>query len=386
MEKNNRGFTLLELLIVLLIFLIVGGVIFYIVVRTLNVFSTTGSSLKKTVEVLINTDVLTFDIKHAGYGISSNETQLVISYCNGNYSPLNPACKAASIVNGSYYPNGPIDNKLLLLRETVNIVRSQNAYPSAGFILANGTPILSEPPNATDAPECVWLGSNKQLLSSSSGCSSGPTGILSTGFPISVPDACQNPSNVLCCSNQKCSSIMYYLQNDTESSTKAKYCINGTFSFIREVPDNTGNLNNTVLHHLRTLQCVTDWNTWFGLDGNNDTVVDRWVNEIPYTDPTATPSMNLTVINNDDLRTKLIMMKIYLLVQASTGADPKYNFCLYANCTANNTEIVVDTLVAGSSVTPVTLKTPKARTGNDNWIHYHWKIIQINTYYFPDIP
>ncbi len=342
------------------IFLILSTLVFYVVKKAVLTASVTSSSAKQTVSVSVNLDYLSFDIKHAGFGINNSTTEkLVISYCSGSGSSSNPACQLASDLDA-------IRNKLLLLHETTNITdtTSSSSDPDFGFGFvvtdAYGKVVYEEPP-ADDKHNyaratCVWLNSTKQYVGKS-GCESPPGGLL-VGFPIDTDTACQSPSDPLCCSNQPCTGIAWFLGNISGVTA----CIPGTYTLYRY----------TKSGKLPVVNCVSDWDIWFGLDTNGDGQVDKWVNEIP----------NSLIASNLQLKQYLVTVNVYLLVQASSAPDPKYDYCVFGgDCTSDKTRILADTLSDG---TRVYLYTPQE--DNPNWVHYRWAVIKQTYYSFPDIP
>ncbi len=370
----RRGFSLVELLITIVIFLIIAGILFYLITVALRSFSNTASSTKKEAEVAVNTGPLMFDIKHAGYGISTNETSLVISYCNGT-AGTDDACNLATAVSAER-------GKLLLLKETTNILRNPSAAPTTGFALWNGTAASGYPEDLSahilNYDYCVWLGNEKVLLNETV-CNkltvaNGTYPYLALGYPYDYNASCNN-ANPICCHNQDCTGIAYYLLPPNRSSVNAfKNCIEGTYILYRTTSDRdeTNNIGTGSIYMVPVLACVSDWDVWFGLDTDGDGQPNTWINKIPYSP---------YVENNKDLSEQLTVMKIYFLVQASQSPDPGYNYCNYARCTDNNTAVVVDVLPDG---TQVKLATPQDK--DPYWTRYHWRVVELTLNTFPDIP
>ena len=385
--KKRKAFTLVELLITLALFLIIGSLLFYLIIRALRSFSAAAGTTKKSVEVSINVAPITFDLKHVGYGISTNETSLVLSYCNGILSPINPACNETKYLKQKY-GYYPVDNKTLLLKETTNIMRSPYVVPSMAFVLWNGTNATGYPKRwrslVESYPYCIWLGDNKTLVDESACNETTYTGIAA-GFPLDYNASCSDLDNPICCQDQNCTGIAYYLMPPTSASYEMESCLNGTYILYRDTSyrnNLTYHLYGGSIYHVPLINCVSDWDMWFGIDTNGDGKPDKWVNEIPYNDTSANATSNATILTNEDLKKKLRVIKMYILVQSTFTPNPTYDYCLHANCTADE-NYVVATLPDGELIY---LKTPKERVGNTDWTMYKWRVVEITVTTFPDIP
>lgn len=373
MHLLRRGFTLIELLVVLILFLVLGAAVFWVLVKALQSVATTAGEAKQTASVEVNTDWLVFDLKHAGYGIAVNENSLVLSYCTGT-DTTNPACSVKNSIN-------PARGKLLLVKETTNIADtncpSDDPDFGFGFVLWNGSQVVyQETPCDVcglykDYIKCIWHSSNK-IYNGTRKCCNGLYSDILVGYPIDTNSTCKNySSNKACCSKQSCTGITWYLSPST--STPITNCFQGTYVLYRKTTNSTGGFQNAK----PIINCVSDWDIWFGLDINGDNTVDKWVNEIPNTD----------INNNADLKNKLKIAKIYLLVQASYTPQANYNFCKETAHDCDNTcgngyilaEILKD---ADNSLHTVCLKHPS----NPNWVHYKWRIVTIPVTGFFNIP
>jgi len=366
MGKLRKAFTIVELLIVIALFSILGTIISYVIIKSLKSASTSSTSFKTSTSVEINTSILDFDIRHVGYGISKNETSLVLSYCNGTSDLSNPACSLASTYNAQY-------KKLLLLKETSNVVRS--SIPTTGFVLWNGTNIVYAEPSsaASSSYKCIWLDDQKNLLSTSAtACSAAPSTNMAIGFPLDTTASCQNPSYPLCCAVQSCTGIAYYLK---DSSTKPASCLSGTYVLYRKTPPPT---YFSSIFYIPILNCVSDWDVWFGLDTNGDGNIDKWVNDIPNT--------SLGITTNTDIASELKAIRIYLFVQASYTPDKEFDYCKLTNAYCDsggcpNGYVRVDVLKDDSGEHYVCLKHPS----NPNWVHYRWKTVELIYTSFPNL-
>ncbi|GEM_PF-1790748 len=375
--KSKKAYTLVEILIATFLFLIIGSIITWLLIKGLKVVGQVGGETTSSIRTSINLDVLHFDIIHAGYGISNNE-KIVLSYCNGTLLSDNPACSVATELHAA-------DNKLLLLRETSNVFdlySPSDPEDSVGFAVWNGTGIIyadfpdvgswDNPSVRTtlqtilDNTECVWEDPNRDYITTAK-CNGEDLSIdqFLTGFPLDNETACKDVDNPWCCTNQECTSIAWYLYTP---STLPKQCVEGTKVLYRTLRYTSGYKSYTPV-----LNCVADWDIWFGLDTDGDGKVDTYINEIP--------DDNL-VNNNFDLHNELKLMKIYLLVQGSYSADPKYDYDKdRPDELTNSTTLIVDTLKdADGEEHQVVLKLPP------NYHHYRWIIYRMTINEFPNIP
>jgi prepilin-type N-terminal cleavage/methylation domain-containing protein len=373
MYISKRGFSLIELLVVLILLLIVGSLAFWTVIKILSAVSTSAGEAKQEVEIVFNTEWLIFDLKHAGYGISVNETTPVLSYCNGTANSSIEACNVASALDVD-------DNKLLLIKETSNIVRSDSGEnPSIGFILCkSGTEILNNAPGLDDQ-KCVAQDGIRRLIGDNvdCSCSAVSSADFATLFPYWTDGACKGYTG--CCQNQYCTGIAWFLDEPTADSGAPEACLNvGTKILYRAYTEDDGSFNKT-----QVIPCIADWDVWFGLDSDNDTVIDRWVNYLPTSDMSSDPAGV-----NAALARELKIAKVYFLVQSSYQAEPDYDYCtLHGDICDSSTcgagKILVDTLKDSDGTEhSVCLKHPDGET----WKHYRWKVVQINVSPFVNIP
>jgi hypothetical protein len=361
-RKKKIGYTLVELLVVITLFLIIGSAIFYLVIEGLRWFVTFSGTEKQEISTEFNVDLLVFDLKHAGYGISQNETTLILSYCNGTANASNPACNAAKNL-------GAEKGKLLLIKETTNVVRSQNQTPTVGFVLWNGSQVVYAGPNNANSSEyqCIWLKKEDKSLVSQSTCDKAlynngtKIPFFAVGYPLD-PKACGNGTNPLCCADQNCTGIAYFL--DIPASGLPQRCLTGTYIFYRKIPGGNNNI-----YKIPVLNCVADWDVWFEVDTDNDTITDAYYNVLP----------NDAIRSNIELKQKLVAVDIYFLVQASYSPNYKYDFSKgNRNVNATGAYIIADSFPDG---TQVKLKFPEG----DEWRHYHWKVFKVRITDFPNL-
>ena len=340
---GRKAYTLVELLVVLVIFLVEGTILFYLLIKALRWTSITAGSVKQQLSVDVNTDLLVFDLKHAGYGISRDESKLVIEY----YAT----------------------NKTLYVRSTLNPFKPSQPV---GFQICNGTTLILASEFDSSWPYCIWFDLNRLPLNDGNptgcNCSDNSSSDFAIAYAVDNTTSCKG-SSIWCCNSSNCTTKQWFLNTNTSSSSFPKQCLNETKVLSVELKAYTRPIIN----------CVSDWNIWFAIDEDLDGTTDLWLNEIPYTDIVET---------NADLQNKLKLIKIYMLVQTSYVPDSKFDFCNAPgiNCNSphcSSDSIEVDTLKdSNGTVHYICLKHPS----NPIWNHYHWKVIEINVSNFPNIP
>ncbi|NPB05549.1 MAG: prepilin-type N-terminal cleavage/methylation domain-containing protein [Aquificae bacterium] len=350
---SRRAFSLVELLVVLAIFLLVGVLIFYLLVKGLRWVGTTAGEVKAEVDTTVNTELLVFDLTHAGYGIAKNETRLVIEFFNGtDYpSPLAAIATADDLSDGE---------KVLVLRETVNLAKT--SIPTYGFLVSNGSGIVyAYPPGADwESVYCAWLSQDRACLGVDN-CTDPPPGSAAVGYPLDNQSACRDATDPWCCVACNCTTIVYKLYEQSGSSKPS--CIPGVLTFGRK----TANMSVPLIN------CVSDWSVWFGLDLDGDGEVDTWENQIP----------NGEVLTNEDLK-KVKVVKVFFLVQASPTGDPGYDFCKLTGAKCDGAGACGEGFleVAELGGKKVCLKHPE----DPAWKTYRWRVVEVTVSNFPNLP
>jgi len=356
---KRKGYSLIELLVVLVLILVIGGIIFSLLVKTFRTFATSAGEVKKELETSINTDILVFDIKHAGFGINRSDN-LVIRYMNSNktlrlYETIN-------VLNLGRFSFLGSDNKHYFFEVIYNHNR---VYPTVNI--------------DADRHICVFLNSTRDVLLGGNYDNCNRTDLSSDiyiGYPIDneTPPryACRSAGDPDCCSNQYCISIKWSLEDlaaDEFPNCVARKKLVRDYSNAPSTP---------------VINCVSDWAAWFGLGDNGTDTIKCWKNDIPPAD-TSCEIIN----NNKDLAQKLKAIRIYMLVQASYSADPNYDFCSRSGVKCDNSgpcgdgKIWVDTLVdADGNSYNICLNHPSGNL----WRHYRWRLVEITLSGFPNIP
>ncbi len=357
--SSGRAFSLVELLVVMAIFLIVGSLLFYLLIKGLRWIASTGGEIKQDIELTVNTDLLIFELKHIGYGIAGDEEKLILEFYNGSDYPSTALADIATADDiADDLPNSVSPKKTLVLRETTNVIKT--SVPTTGFVFWNGTDIIHSEPSGEDwsTYDCSWLLLDR-TYNKTDVCTAGPD-TFALGYPIDTVSACKDSADVYCCSNCPCTTIAYHLTYSDVPET----CLPQTYVFRRVVKKSST--------YTPIVNCVSDWTVWFGIDTDGDGDIDLWENQLPNND----------IQTNTDMK-KLKLVKIYLFTQVSYAPDPQYDYCTLtgADCDneCGNGYVKVDSLGG----TPVCLKHPDDDTG---WRHHRWKVLEVSVGNFPNIP
>jgi competence protein ComGC len=347
--KKKLGFSLVELLVTLVLLLLVGALIFPVLIKGMKILSTLGGEITVKVRTTVDTSILAFDIIHAGYGISNNETSLVLSYCNGTYDSNNPAC---NITYNNLLPNGThaTYNKLLLIKTTLNQL---NKNTTAFFVFNNNLEVYNNSDVNPAENYCVWLDKNR-FYEKTDKCNNPPNSDFNIAFVLDEKSSCLDNSTPFCCKIQNCTGIAWYIR--TPHHSLPSRCLEGTGVLYRYVRYK----NNTNPKYLEVpvIDCVADWDVWFAINTTSGIV---FVNSLPNSETNTT--------TNADLLTKLKAVKVYLLVQASFTPDPTYNYSRFHKVNSDDT---LNVTLPNEQI--FKLKLPA------NFEHYRWEVFEFTVF------
>jgi len=269
--KNNKGFSILELLIAIAISIILMSAIYYTYTTFFMGIKSERVSVEQEIEKIVGLELLRLDLEHLGYGVGRNSA-------------------------GSDYIIYEIDNSnhKLKIRTTLN---NSNNSTIGWRICRNGNLLKNEIEGTNN--NFVYVDENgyvKSILTDGS-CPS-DTGVF-IGYPFD--------SNATGCNfngTNFCSEIIYSLSN----SNLPKNCNPHTYNLLRKVNNGTGK---------PLLSCVADIKFTVDLDTDEDGTVD-----LKDLDDTSTYTAY-------QLRTYTKKINIYILYQEATPPDPKFQFKNY---------------------------------------------------------
>ncbi|MBZ4672603.1 MAG: hypothetical protein JG762_833 [Deferribacteraceae bacterium] len=283
-NQNNKGVTLIELLVTVFIFSVVISAVY---LTFTSLYSDARVELKKTeseIEQEISLNYIQNDLTHIGYGIGFGETNELITCTDCDNTPsINKNFSLLSLYNfankNSF--NWCIYNYDKDSDKCLNGL-TPNGSDSFMFLLDNRTAYDNTTTKWTDRPT-----DNKTYIA------------------VMVDDTLTNG-----CSSQFCYNVYYIL---TKSNIPQK-CNPNTFGLTRA-------LNSTGTGGIRILDCVADFTLRFDYDKNDNNLIDDTDNETSY--------YNIAH-NFKDQFEKIKSISLYLLLQE--GSYDK-DFTLNQACT-----------------------------------------------------
>jgi len=270
-KMNNKGFTLVELLVSLFIFSILMSGVYVTYTSLYSDYKMQASGIQSEVEKLVGLNLLRLDIEHAGYGISDNATALPIEKNSDN----------------------------LTVRSVINATNNQTygwsliEYTGSSWNLKSG----DSDSNIPSAEYVVLNASDKSFVADGVGWGAAAgmtTGDRYVAFPY---------KNVTSgCTTQFCNIIEYSLSNYSLPSN----CNTGNYNLIRKVGGGTGS-------HI--VDCVAGMEVRFDYDSDNSSgIEDDERNQVFSGSWSA-----------EDIRRNLKSVNVYLLVQEG-NIDRDFNF------------------------------------------------------------
>ena len=312
---NNKGLTLIELLITLFLLAVILSAVYLTYITLLKDYRKESVSIEHEVERVIGLDIIRLDLTHAGFGISDNETSKVIECINCDDSD-------------------PSDNELII-RSTFNVTntKTQNWI----FVNADDNTTVG---TIDTTMNYVYIDTDKKLLKDNSTWTNRPGSGKYIAYPVESDDDG--------CTDQACTEIKYKMVSSNLPAT----CNPNTFKFDRAINGAAGN---------PIIDCVADFTVRFDYDSNGD-------GEIITTEELKKFS-DISGANATDFKKKLKRTHVYILLQ-----DGKYdrNFTFNGNI-SNGKLIIVDNDGDGiCDSDDVCLKLP------NDYQHYRWKVIQFS--------
>ena len=285
--RNNKAFSLLELLIVIAISIILMSAVYYTYTTFFMGIKSERVNVEQEIEKIVSLEILRLDLEHLGYGVGKNSS--------GDY-------KIYELDNTKNIPTSPY----LLIRTTLN---NSNNNTIGWRICRNGNLIKEEIEGTSN--DFVYVDENgyvKYIFTDGS-CPS-DTGVF-IGYPFDNGGATGCNFN----GTTFCSEIKYYLSN----SNLPKNCNPDTYNLLRKVNNGTGQ---------PLLSCIADIKFTVDMDTDGDGKIDtRDVDD-------------LTSYTEDQLRSYTKKINVYILYQEATPPDNKYRFKNYtSDGTGNYMEI-----------------------------------------------
>lgn len=367
MNNKREGFTLIELLVAVAIFVIVIGIPYKMFISELKVTLQENSKARTEMESVPSVEVLRKDIEMAGYGLPWDLGGLTYSETMTGNFPLYSENLKASLFNDA--PNNPPraivgkkDNgengfSYLVLKGTIFGLNKASVHWT--YIDKNNNlniwPVndISNYNNIQSGDRVVILsadgrrkltanGSNVyfQVAKNADPSDNNP---LSYGLPYLKQSVYLiygvDTDNIRAPFNR----IDYFLY---DSSQMPIDCAEGTHILERVIMNQS---NGDVEARYPLLHCVADFQVGFGLDTNEDGVIDKW-------------TQDLTSKTSEDIRKQLKQVRVYILLQ-SGKKDNSYKY-------PNNT-IYVGDLALGIG------RSFDLFSNIKDYQHYRWKLIKL---------
>jgi len=366
-NNKREGFTLIELLVAVAIFVIVIGIPYKMFISELKVTLQENSKARTEMESVPSVEVLRKDIEMAGYGLPWDLGGLTYSETMTGNFPLYSENLKASLFNDA--PNNPPraivgkkDNgengfSYLVLKGTIFGLNKASVHWT--YIDKNNNlniwPVndISNYNNIQSGDRVVILsadgrrkltanGSNVyfQVTKNADPSDNNP---LSYGLPYLKQSVYLiygvDTDNIRAPFNR----IDYFLY---DSSQMPIDCAEGTHILERVIMNQS---NGDVEARYPLLHCVADFQVGFGLDTNEDGVIDKW-------------TQDLTSKTSEDIRKQLKQVRVYILLQ-SGKKDNSYKY-------PNNT-IYVGDLALGIG------RSFDLFSNIKDYQHYRWKLIKL---------
>jgi len=267
--KNNKGVTLIELLITMLILGITISAVYLTYISVLGDFKRQTKLTETQIEKGLGLEILRLDLEHLGYGIASNTNDKAIEY-DGTTLTIRSTINSTNQDTFGYAIVDCIagNNSSYRLDQVIEKINDDNTTKKRDFVVINldNFSFIENRPNLNIKTQQLYTP-----------CTDNATFMI---FPYDNTTASG-------CTGQFCNKISYNLSTTQPLDT----CNPNAKNLLRKV----GTSNGTPI-----INCVADFQVRFILDNNNDGI------------PETTQS-TLSIPNSDMNKLKLI--NVYLLVQ-----------------------------------------------------------------------
>lgn len=367
MKKNNSGFTLIELIVVMAIFSIMMAGLF-LSFRLLASQSTRHFHLAETsINVAIASNIIERDLAMVGYGMAEDYTQVPA------FTIAPHPRKAVGTVGGALILRGLAGAVATPAAQRWSYIQQVNMGGNiATYATWSGAPF-----NATE--ENLVLNDRVLMVEPSSRELIVDTGTANRNHRFIYPGASgsliSRPANhtYSFIAEQQAGTMLYGFYSDSgldATTTDPYYTISYSLGGIlpAECAATTTNLiraegidgnGGTPL-----LSCVRDFAFAFGLDDNEDGVIDRWDTGGSYIEANYVGSTAPKVLNR-----RLKQIRVYILVQDGIR-DPEYTFSNPDTSVAANQVRVGELNLPGGATGHIVTLTPAE-------LHYRWKMLSI---------
>lgn len=387
MIGKERGFTLVELMITVAIFLIVIAGASGIFTSLLAQFKQQGAIAETDIEGIVGLEILRQDLKQAGYGLPWSG---LIAYTESASNPYNlndaPANPPRPVVSGNDVafagPNSIFSGTDYLVIKAVNVTRNAvsekwtevkdpNMYPYANPDSYNPrvwTP-ASENLNPTD--RVIVLSSptanaERRLITSGTFYTTFSSVTSDPWQPGSDPDSEPNETRLVYGINGSSDNLPVRPFNRADYFIR-RFDGGGVNVTPQRCAPNTGVLFKASMNHdapgtftyLPLLDCVADLQVDFSIDTNQDRNVDLISDDIGLT------GLNL---NASQIRDRVREVRVYVVAHEGRR-DPTFDFSMGGARTYLST-----TEISGPVSRTINFRDLSNLVGDPEYKYYRWKL------------
>jgi len=268
MKANNKGFSLIEVLItiVIVLALLSGGL--YVYSKFLKGFFSEGQTTEKYIEKLVALELMRLDLEHVGYGVGKN---------------IDPD-------NDYRIYDFDNDQRTLTIHSTLN--NSDNT--TIGWRICSEGDVATEKLEAPNS-NFVYVNSNGFVSSVVTDGSCPSTGDY-VGYPFEDGAIACDYGGI-----NFCTEIVYYLSN----TNLPKNCNPNTYNLLRKVNSKPGGDP--------LFSCVADIKFTVDLDTNSDGVIDVFNSDT-----------NTSVLTPKNLREQTKKITVYILYQEALNSEEEF--------------------------------------------------------------
>lgn len=392
MIRKEQGFTLVELMITMVIFVFVIAAASQVFVALLNQFKQQSKIAETNIEGIIGLEIMRRDVEHAGYGLpwvipatvaydeAADAQADDFNDCNGA-APCNPPRAIVSGDDMAYAsPNNVFDNSDYLVIKAVSVaadeVSKKWTYLPFSGVKTIWTPSSENVNIPNDSVKVIVISPGTTDANAKTLVVGGGAFFTTYGSTGSfIPASEDLPPN-----------IVYGVALDTTASlrlpfNRADYYIwrASTSTATDQVSDrcapNTGVLRKTVIAHadgdripLPLLDCVADLQIAYGLDTNADGIMDL-------------PTDDISALSATQIREQLKQVRVYILAHEGQR-DNNYTFSGFSD-TDNDGNPNPPFIRVGESDGAGALEVGNdfdlstVTPGNTDYLRYRWKLYTI---------
>ena len=366
--SKERGFSIIELLVVMTIFAIIMAVSASVFTNILGESKRQAKIGEAQLESTVGLETLRSDIEHAGYGLPQsfqNANQMIYAEAN-----VIPGADPANSLNDS--PSG-VPRAILGDPIAVNIAGSAYLAIKAANVAMNAQSqtwtqvgplgvIFGLPAGqGSDRPQ---IGEGVIVLDPQSGSNYRRLIMNGNNFSVSYTEALSAAYSPTAQISQNQTYTVYGIDNAAPLRmpfNRADYFIS-----LAGVPSNcaigTGVLTKNTVNHaggalnaIPLIDCVADFQVFFGLDTNNDGVIEFYTPDIVTANP----------LSPQQIREQVKEVRVYLLLHEGRR-DPSFTF---NNFTGGGTSVRVGEASFNSrnfNLAPIA-----------NYQNYRWKLVTL---------